>query len=500
MGAWNSLTSMTEPRYAHTMNVIGDYVYVIGGKDGANAKSNIWKAQIQTDGAISPWSAATSLPTPRYGHETITVGNNIYVSGGNNGTSAQNLVFQTNAASDASLNPWGSFASLSSVKQFHSGFAIGGKMYITGGTDGTLASSEVYLSSVTGTEYKVEVSLLSSFAALADESYWQSDYNWGFDSLIPNTTYYFRTKSRNWSLTESAYSDYISTLTYAAIPSTAPWTDVSVSSAVARWDFNNNPVGTTLFSCEISSHSDFSLIADSSDTYNDSALFTGLQPTTTYYGRVKAFNRTFNATRFIQLADIKTFFDPALDTSSPTITNNQTGDDIWRSTDTALYDIDFADTGGSEISKFQIMVATDSGAASGILASWTDVMTGMNTSSYSDDWQLPLSVFDAMIEGVTNYISVRVYDNVSNSSTTIDAFYVQKDTTPPVISVDYTAPVEYLSENPGPVSTVTFSDAVSKLYKTQYSISSNQLSADENILVWTDIGEPSGYSVFEATW
>ena len=78
--------------------------------------------------------------------------------------------------------------------------------------------------------------------------------------------------------------------------------------------------------------------------------------------------------------------------------------------------------------------------------------------------------------------------------------FMFKDTTPPGIVITYIPPTEYLSENPGPVSTVTFSDSVSKLHKIQYSISSNQLSQDENILAWTDVGEPSGYSVFDATW
>ncbi|MCK5583706.1 MAG: hypothetical protein KAI33_07950, partial [Elusimicrobiales bacterium] len=65
LGAWTVLTNMPDARYAHTMNVIGDYIYVIGGKDGANAKDNVWRTQIQENGTISAWSGVSSLPSTR---------------------------------------------------------------------------------------------------------------------------------------------------------------------------------------------------------------------------------------------------------------------------------------------------------------------------------------------------------------------------------------------------------------------------------------------------
>ncbi|GAI62760.1 unnamed protein product, partial [marine sediment metagenome] len=49
------------------------------------------------------------------------------------------------------------------------------------------------------------------------------------------------------------------------------------------------------------------------------------------------------------------------DTITPIITDNQTGDDVWRSTDTTTYNVDFNDTGGSLLSYFETRVSTNPG-------------------------------------------------------------------------------------------------------------------------------------------
>ncbi|MBT9164335.1 MAG: hypothetical protein DDT23_00330 [candidate division WS2 bacterium] len=119
----------------------------------------------------------------------------------------------------------------------------------------------------------------------------------------------------------------------------------------------------------------------------------------------------------------------------PTITNNQKGDDIWRSTNNGVYDVDFADTGGGNLSHFQTKVCTAVAQGGTVLQDWTTVVSNISVPSYTTDWSLPTSTWEALQQG-TNYVSVRVYDNVGNFSVLIDAFYVKKDTTRPVVNVE----------------------------------------------------------------
>jgi hypothetical protein len=274
---------------------------------------------------------------------------------------------------------------------------------------------------------------------------------------------------------------------------------VNLTSATVSWDTNGNPGGVSYY-CEISSYPGYVPLTDSLATPGNNAVFLTLIPGTTFYSRVRAIDGLARNTAFLNMAPFKTIFDPSLDTSSPTVVDNQTGDSAWRSTNTYGYAVEFYDTGGSGLDKFQIQAATDTGSATGIVAPWTDVAAGINQDSYVSPWALPQFVWESMTEGVTAYISVRAFDNVANSTGVVDVFYVLKDTTPPGVSLSYVAPVGWMTENPGPVSSATFTEAVSGLDRAQYSVSRNKLSADGNVIAWTDIAPVTGYPVFVAAW
>lgn len=499
ISVWNAETSLPSPRYGHAMSVYNGFLYVTGGKDGATARSTVWAANIAAGGGLGAWQTQGPLPSPRYGHKTGIVDGRLIASGGNNGSSAQPLVFGSTISADGTTGGWQVFNSPGSPRQFHALENIGGRLCLLGGSDGSVSYADVFVSTFAGTEYLAEAASDSGFSTIVGSSSWNPDHGWDISGLTPDADYYFRVKARNWGGLETSYSAYIATHTYAATPALSTWTAVHQTSATVNWQGNGNPGGVNYY-CEISSYPDYVPLNDSSATLNSYAVFPALIPGTTFYARVRAVDGLSRNTAFLDLAPFKTGFDPALDTSSPTVTDNQAGDPVWRSANTYAYAVEFHDTGGSGLAGFQVQAATDTGGSSGIVAPWTNVAAGINQDDYVLSWALPPAVWDNMAEGPANYISVRAFDNVANSTTVVDAFYVLKDTTPPGISLSYVPPPDWVVENPGPVSSATFTEPVSGLSFIRYSVSFNKLSADGNVIPWTDIAPVDGYSVFEATW
>jgi len=499
LGPWGTATNLPAPRYAHTMTFLANRFYVAGGKDGASAKSEVWVAALDASGEISgSWASYASLPAPRYGHKTLTAANVLYVIGGNSGGAAQNAVFfSTVSANPAASAPWFAYTPLNSSRQFQTAEIFSDRLYVFGGSDGSHAKDDIFVSILSGTGYLVEISPDTNFAVGRKDSGWMSGYNWSFAELEPGVTYYLRARARNRLFVETSYSAAGSALTYAALPGTAPWTNVGIIGASANWLSGGNQPGSA-YELLYSSYPDYS-IAHSSATTQLSAFLTDLQANTTFYAKVRVLNEAGRASRFIALPSLMTVFDPALDTSSPTITDNQADDALWRRAAAFAYDVDFFDNGAGDsgLSGFQVQAATKAGGASGIVAPWSDAVTGINAPAYAQNWVIPQAVWTNMYEGL-NYISVRAIDNVGQSSTSIDVFSVLKDTTPPFITVSYSTPAVWYSQYPGDVDGLRFDDAFSGLNRVQYSISANKNFGDGAVKGWTDLtGLTSGSTYYE---
>lgn len=145
------------------------------------------------------------------------------------------------------------------------------------------------------------------------------------------------------------------------------------------------------------------------------------------YVTVQAFDHVGNTSTIVDAFFIKK------DTCIPEIVNNQTGDDQWRRINNGGYDIDFYDTGGSSISFVQTRASTDS-VGGNYIYDWENELVDIGSSSYTQDWSLNETHWNSLVQGVTNYISVKVLDLAGNTSSWANAFYVLKDTSPPLIS------------------------------------------------------------------
>ncbi|MBI5244862.1 MAG: hypothetical protein HY922_14425, partial [Elusimicrobia bacterium] len=279
---------------------------------------------------------------------------------------------------------------------------------------------------------------------------------------------------------------------------------LAASSSAIQWswtDNSTNELGFKLYGAP-SSTGPFALIAGTGTisaaagsgflkTYTE----TGLMDGGTYYRYVVAVGSGGAAASKGALA----YPFLTTDKSSPTITVNLTGDDLWRRANTGTYDVDFADLGGSGLARFAVRISTQAGDAWTSLSASTDVAVGIGSDTYTTEWKLADPVFDGLKGGAVSYVSLRAWDGVGNYATRLDAFYVRKDTAPPVVA-DNQVGDDTLRTSSGTRYDVDAFDTGGGLARVQYSASLLKDSANESVIGWTDIALPGGATYYVSDW
>jgi len=323
-------------------------------------------------------------------------------------------------------------------------------------------------------------------------------------ALIPNTTYFLFVRA-NGPLRSSLYASYGSTSTLSSPPLTAvsTFTGVGITSFTVSWEANGNALAITTYTVQLSTAPDFNAFATSvtfttAPVAGPSAMLTGLTGDTSYYLRIRSINHNGVPSAYVSLGSTLTVASPLF----PTVLNSQPGDAAWRRANTALYSVGFLDTSGSHLDKFQVKASTTASGLGSDLVPFTDVVVGLSPSdTYSLPWALPASVFNGLLEGVTNYITVRVFNGppLNNFTVLQDAFYVQKDTTAPVFVNTQTGDATPRSAA-GTAYTVAVHDPSSGLAAFQYSASLVPASANAALIGWTTIPLGANTTAFTTPW
>ncbi|RLD18254.1 MAG: hypothetical protein DRI36_01870, partial [Caldiserica bacterium] len=182
----------------------------------------------------------------------------------------------------------------------------------------------------------------------------------------------------------------------------------------------------------------------------------------------------------------------------PELVDNQEGDDTWRNT-SGYYDVDFSDTGGSKLSKFQIQVY-DSPTKDNLILDWSDVITGINQDDYTTNWQITTSQFNTLQQGY-NYVWVRVFDGAGNITESSDyCFYIKKDTGIPTIGDNQLGDDNWYKDDPGSIFDVDFSDSLSLLDNAQYCAYSSTGMTGTQILDWQNIFDNLNSANYTSDW
>ncbi|HBA59975.1 MAG TPA: hypothetical protein DCZ92_03980, partial [Elusimicrobia bacterium] len=261
-------------------------------------------------------------------------------------------------------------------------------------------------------------------------------------------------------------------------------------------DSADNASGQANYLLQLATSTDFATISYSGQPAV-SAAFIGPAAQNTYYWRVLSSDTAGN------LSSPAGYRSLLVDLSTPTITDGQSGDDRWRNSNSGLYSVTFADAGGSLLSYFQVKVTSGPAQTGTLIRDWTTVVTGINAASYASAWALPAAVWDDIPSGTTGYVSVRVYDNVDNSSATAnDVFYVLKDTVPAEINDAQGGDAAWRNANPGDIYNVSFMDeGGSKIDSIQYTAWTGPGRTGTRKLDWTFISSgPAGVSAYPGPW
>ncbi len=392
-------------------------------------------------------------------------------------------------------------------------FVLLGSTITTAATPGATAPCAVSSTTITaywsdsgnsaGTQYIAQVST-NNFSTIMASSQTINTYAL-FDGMLPNTTYYVRAASLNAAGNLSVFGVLPDALTYAAPPLKNPvsFPYVDGFSVTAQWLANQNPPQTQ-YLAEVSTAADFSAASAIVPGWaaGVSVSANGLNPLTLYYFRAKARNAAGIEAAYEYLGSTRTL--TGVDISSPVITNHQGGGDAnWRSSNTAVYNVDLADAGGSSLVKLQVQASTGPAGTGTQAFPWREVLTNISANSYTAGWGLTSEQWGLLKSG-TNYISVRAYDGVGNYGELDDAFYVLKDTVPPTVTDNQPLETVWHSSDTG-AYLVNFNDAEGGggLAAVEYSASYTAGAGNGSIVPWTAIITPQltpGATYYNGPW
>lgn len=139
------------PRDGATVAVAGDGLFLVGGRDASGPTATVWKATLDTTGALQAWKPTTSLPAARTLSGAVIEGAFIYVLGGADAKGATDTVFRGDVASSGTngtaVSRWavaGGTAQLPKPRTDASVFTANGTIYVIGGSDGSKPQSQLY--------------------------------------------------------------------------------------------------------------------------------------------------------------------------------------------------------------------------------------------------------------------------------------------------------------------------------------------------------------------
>jgi hypothetical protein len=191
------------------------------------------------------------------------------------------------------------------------------------------------------------------------------------------------------------------------------------------------------------------------------------------------------------------------DTVPAAITDAQSGDDIWRNANPGgIYNVSFADSGGSKLDSIQYAVWTGPGQTGAPRLGWTFISSGpANISSYPGPWGISVSSWPALAEGL-NYVSVRAWDVAGTTTALNDVFYVNKDTSVPYAQNGQTGGDAAWQKDPGKLYDVNFYDTGGSLLNAiEYSVRSEPGGKGTLRKDWSPIvSPPAGAASYTADW
>ncbi len=148
IGSFSPTTSFAGARSGHTSVAYNGYLYVIGGKDSAYYH-DVQYAAIAANGTVGTWNTTSAFSGARANHTTVEYGGYLYLAGGYDGTSYKGDVQYAALKSDGTVGAWATSGNtFTTARAFHSSVAYNGFLYVIGGYDGTSFYSNIQYAAI----------------------------------------------------------------------------------------------------------------------------------------------------------------------------------------------------------------------------------------------------------------------------------------------------------------------------------------------------------------
>lgn len=96
-------TILQEPRFIASAFAMNNYIYILGGHNGANRLNSVEYAALTTGGHVDSWEYTAALPSGRDGTAVVTHDNYVYVLGGIDDNNVLNTVDMIQQDADGRL-------------------------------------------------------------------------------------------------------------------------------------------------------------------------------------------------------------------------------------------------------------------------------------------------------------------------------------------------------------------------------------------------------------
>lgn len=143
ISGWTNVSALPEALDSTAAAVIGDWLYVIGGRTSAgDARATVLRARINANGTLGAWQTTTPLPVALYSHAAAASGSRLYVVAGYS-TNYERTVYMATAAADGSLSAWQTLMPLPVGQQrvTHAATVVGNQLIVSGGYFGSPLAS-----------------------------------------------------------------------------------------------------------------------------------------------------------------------------------------------------------------------------------------------------------------------------------------------------------------------------------------------------------------------
>jgi hypothetical protein len=144
LGAFKAAPFALPAPRVHTAAVMhGEWVYVIGGNDGAAATASVLRARYSRTSGLGAWTEATALPGARSHQSAFVHAGAIYVVGGVSGESQPvGEVLRATIEKDGTLGAWQVVSKLDAKFATHASVVKDGYLYVIGGVEDAARTSE----------------------------------------------------------------------------------------------------------------------------------------------------------------------------------------------------------------------------------------------------------------------------------------------------------------------------------------------------------------------